>query len=317
MIEDYKVEQDIAYKLITNAIKKDRVSHIYLLETNGVSYGLTFAKAFAKALMCPNNNIHKKEECEKCNLCNIIDDGNCLELKIIEPDGMWIKKEQIENLQYLFSKKSIIGNKKIYIINEVEKMKDNVSNSLLKFIEEPEDGIIGILVTDNINNILNTIKSRCQIISLKNKNILNADENNLINLINDKLEKNDLKMVFENSNELIDIVINFINKYERIKKDIILYINDCWHSKIKDRKIYTIAFDIIILYYKDILSYKLSSDIKLFKDYIEDIKSISNNNSYNNLVDKIEKSIRIKNIIKNNVNLNLMMDKYIIELEKS
>ena len=71
------------------------------------------------------------------------------------------------------------------------------------------------------------------------------------------------------------------------------------------------------MYYKDILSYKLSNDVKLFKDYLEDIKSISNNNSYNNLVNKIEKSIRIKNIIKNNVNLNLMMDKYIIELEKS
>ena len=55
----------------------------------------------------------------------------------------------------------------------------------------------------------------------------------------------------------------------------------------------------------------------LNENYIEKIKIIADNNNYENLVNKIEISIKIKSRIKNNVNLNLMMDKYIIELEKS
>ena len=45
------------------------------------------------------------------------------------------------------------------------------SNSLLKFLEEPEEGIIAILITNNINQMLDTIISRCQILKLKNKKV--------------------------------------------------------------------------------------------------------------------------------------------------
>ena len=45
-------------------------------------------------------------------------------------------------------------------------MRLEASNSMLKFLEEPEDGIIAILMTNNINNVLSTIISRCKVIKL-------------------------------------------------------------------------------------------------------------------------------------------------------
>ena len=64
-----------------------------------------------------------------------IDNKEFLELKIIEAEGQWIKKNQLEELQYDFSKKSILGNKKVYIINGAEKLNVSSSNSLLKFLD--------------------------------------------------------------------------------------------------------------------------------------------------------------------------------------
>ena len=68
------------------------------------------------------------------------------EIKIIEPDGMWIKKEQLMELQEEFNKTAIEGSKRIYTILECEKLNKQAANSILKFLEEPNDDIIALLV---------------------------------------------------------------------------------------------------------------------------------------------------------------------------
>ena len=136
---------------------------------------MDFALSFAKSLICPNCK-DGQAECNNCNICKMIDEGNYPELKIVNPDGFWIKKEQLLDLKNEFNKKTIIGNKKIYIINKADRLNVNSANTILKFLEEPEEGIIAILVTENIYQLLNTIISRCQIISLNGQNKLNKEE---------------------------------------------------------------------------------------------------------------------------------------------
>ena len=157
MFEDYALEQPIIYKMIENQINNDKLSHAYLIDANGYSKSLDFSVALANNILSKTNNTEQKD--------------NILELKIIEAEGQWIKKNQLEELQLEFSKKSILGNKRIYIINEAEKLNQSSSNSLLKFLEEPEEGILAILITNNINQMLDTIISRCQILKLKNISI--------------------------------------------------------------------------------------------------------------------------------------------------
>ena len=161
MLDEFKNEQPIVYKTLINSIKNNRCSHAYLMESNGYSKVLDLSIAFAKYILCPNNYINC-DNCNNCSQCKNIDNKEFLELKLIEAEGQWIKKNQLEELQYDFSKKSILGNKKVYIINGAEKLNISSSNSLLKFLEEPEDGIIAILITDNIYQLLDTIISRCQ-----------------------------------------------------------------------------------------------------------------------------------------------------------
>ena len=69
----------------------------------------------------------------------------------------------------------------VYIINEADKLNNYAANTMLKFLEEPEDNIVAILLTDNRYHVLDTIISRCQILTLKDSEILeDIDDKDLI-----------------------------------------------------------------------------------------------------------------------------------------
>ena len=68
MLDDYMIEQQVLYKTIINSIKKDTISHAYLIETNNYSKSLDLAKSLAKVLLCKNHYSNNKK-CENCNQC--------------------------------------------------------------------------------------------------------------------------------------------------------------------------------------------------------------------------------------------------------
>lgn len=311
MLENYQKTQPIAYKILKNAVSKEKYSHAYLFETNGFydSYNLIFA--FIKEILC--KNLHEENHnVQTCNICSMIDSGNYPEMEIISPDGMWIKKEQLKKLQQEFNKKAIIGDKKIYIIKNAEKLNKQSANSILKFLEEPEEGIIAILVTDNIYEILETIRSRCQLIQLKeSKNALNV-ENTL----------NKLSLILYNKNELdeeeiekVEKTIKFIKYYEQNHLDAIIHMQKLWHDYIKTKEDMLFAFDLMILFYKDILNIKAGRKIEIFNDYAKDLETISLKNEINIICNKINILTELKEKIKYNANVKLLMDKLVITLE--
>jgi len=168
MLDEYKNFDNIVYSQLKGAIKKG-ISHAYLFNINENVYAEKMIISFIKSILCKEHE--SSEEYEKCSICKKVEEGNHFDLKKIYPDGLWIKKEQLDELQKDFSKKPVESDKKVYIIYEVEKLNKSSANSLLKFLEEPEEGIIAILITNNINLVMNTIVSRCQLINFK-KNML-------------------------------------------------------------------------------------------------------------------------------------------------
>ena len=318
MLDDFIEEQSIAYKTLINSIKNNKISHAFLIETNGYPKSLDFAKSFAKSILCPKN-YSNSENCKNCHQCENIDKNEFIELKIIEPDGQWIKKSQLDELQELFSKKSIIGNRKVYIINNAEKLNVSSSNSLLKFLEEPEEGIIAILITENINQILSTIQSRCQILSLNNKksfsslstlekiaNYLKNDDQSINEYINDN--ENKLK---------IEKLIEFTKYYEENHLNTLIYTKKLWHDNFKEKEEIIDAFNEMILLYKDILNLKLDKSVEVFNDYIDIIYDLKEKNTIDEITRKINVIIDLREKIKFNVNQNMLIDKLIIELEGS
>lgn len=317
LLDDFISEQKIASKMLKNAIIKGKCSHAYLFETNNYNKSMEFVLSFAKALLCPKQCTNNKN-CLNCNQCQIIDDNNFLELKIISTDGEWIKKEQLDQLQNMFSKKAVIGNKKVYIIDSVEKLNVSSSNSILKFLEEPENGIYALLITNNINSVISTIISRCQIIRLKNNNSLNNDDTFISKIAKSLYNSEDKIKSFisdDNSEILINTVINFVDLYENAHLDAFFEVEQNWNNVINERTTLTLALKIMLLYYKDILNYKRNLKLEIFDQYKDKLRNISIKSSDTILLKKIYIIIDLLDKIKYNININLLMDKLIIEFE--
>ena len=93
----------------------------------------------------------------------------------IEPDGKSIKKDAVENLKKVFSLKPTYMPFNIYIIKYPEKMNASAYNKMLKFLEEPEEGIIGFYISKNKDNVASTIISRCELVKSYYNNINSSD----------------------------------------------------------------------------------------------------------------------------------------------
>ena len=297
MLDDFQKDQEKACKIIKNAVNKNKVSHAYLLETNGYIMKEEFVVSFAKYLLCPKNN--DKTNCVECTQCQNIDKNLYDDLKIVRPDAdsLWIKKEQLIELQKDFSTKSIHSGKKVYIITDATKLNTSSSNSMLKFLEEPNPNIIAILLADNIHQLLDTIVSRCQIISLNPS----FSEKKLEEYLSVQVEDLDL---------IKNMVISFLKQFELKKDQTILYTKKLFHNNIENKNDLIAAFELMILYYKDVLNEKLKGQTEIFKEIDVNIldNSIEEINRRINILLDLKKKIYI------NANTNLLVDELIIEL---
>ena len=158
-----------------NYLDNNMFSHAYLFEVSNYDDDYSFILKFVKLLFCNNNNFSELD-CNKCNVCSLIDQNMFPDLYVIRPDGNEIKKEQLINLEREFSNTSIVSKYKICIILEAEKMNVSAANSILKFIEEPEDNIYNILVTKNKYKLLPTIVSRCLYFNIRDNESYNFDD---------------------------------------------------------------------------------------------------------------------------------------------
>lgn len=149
---------------LNKSINSNNILQAYLfLGTDGIGKKM-IAKEFAKRILCDNTN----EETCTCKSCTCFVGANHPDFIIINEDGETIKIEQVRKITEKVIEKPVISKRKVYIINDAEKMTKEAQNCLLKTLEEPPAFITIILISSNENAILNTIKSRCMKIKFKN-----------------------------------------------------------------------------------------------------------------------------------------------------
>lgn len=147
--------------ILTSYLRNDIVPHSVIFSGPRSSNLMEFALGFAKALNCLNSS---NDFCDQCTHCIEASHDSFLDLRIMEPDGQFYKKEQIGDIVEDNYKKPLKANLKVYILNEAHRMNENAANSFLKVLEEPALSNVFILLTDNLDALLPTIKSRCQIL---------------------------------------------------------------------------------------------------------------------------------------------------------
>ena len=109
------------FEKLVNLYHENKLSHAYLLVTNNIDYCFRDLKLAIKQIDC---NEEYKENCTKCNICNLIDQNYLPSLIVIESDGKNIKKEQILELKRKFSTKPIYTKENIYVIKNAELLKN-------------------------------------------------------------------------------------------------------------------------------------------------------------------------------------------------
>ena len=191
--------------VIDNIISFNKLSHAYIIEVNDYDSDYLLVEAFVKLILC-KNNVKKVSDlnCDKCEICRLVDEGNYPDVLVVEPDGKEIKKGQLLDLQKEYNNKYMLDSNRVYIIKEADKLNLAAANSILKFLEEPEDNIVAILLTKNRYQIIDTILSRCQIIALKRKTPSNVDSDKALTFIKYMLKNGEL---FVNYKEILDNIM--------------------------------------------------------------------------------------------------------------
>ena len=174
--EQFKKNQPIVHRVLSNALKHNRLAHAYLFTGAKGKIKQDTAILFAQSLICS----HVDEDgfaCQECDSCLRIQKEESYDYKYIHGNIERIKKKDIVDLQDFFSTTSQeVGNKRIYILDGFDQATKDASKSLLKFLEEPSKDIYAILIANDKNNILPTIQSRCQIVTFRPDSVLEVKE---------------------------------------------------------------------------------------------------------------------------------------------
>ena len=161
------VGQEQIKEHLQNAMERKKVSHAYIIQGERNAGKEFLAKVFAMALECENPQ--NGEPCQECHSCKQALSGN-------HPDIMFISHEKpnvigVDDIRSQINGDVAIkpyrGPKKIYIMNEGEKMTVQAQNALLKTLEEPPEYAVILILTTNVESLLPTILSRCVVLNMK------------------------------------------------------------------------------------------------------------------------------------------------------
>ena len=247
-----------------------------LYEMNKISHSYLIGNVFYDDIKDELSNVISKYFIKSLN--NI---ENNPDIIILKDDESGIKKDDIKDLISQVNNTSQFNDCKIYIIENTEKLNDFACNALLKTLEEPPENVYAFLLSSNIDDVKDTIYSRCQKIFVSSTTSTQIEDEE-INRMTDKL---------------IDEIEN--NKLKVISKNYDLY------SIISDRNIF-ISILINMLYkYNESLKNKIKGDNKSI---------ICKNNSLEEISKKIIVINDDINLLRYPVNKNLMIDRFIIEM---
>jgi len=157
------IGQEVPLTILKNNLRSDRIAHAYLfVGENSIGKRLT-ALNLAKVLNCEKG---KADACDQCSSCQRIERFRHPDVKWLEPDGVsqTIKIDHILELQREIYLKPFEGRTKVFILLEAERMNRQAANAFLKTLEEPPGESVLILLSSAAEELLPTIRSRCQLV---------------------------------------------------------------------------------------------------------------------------------------------------------
>ncbi|MDQ0258009.1 DNA polymerase-3 subunit delta' [Evansella vedderi] len=259
--------QPTVVKMLTNSLKKERLAHAYLFEGPRGSGKKEVAKALAKAFFCEEKN--GVNPCLSCLNCKRIESGNHPDVHVIETEGSTIKVDQIRHLKKEFSFRGMESKRKVYLVEDAEKMSTGAANSILKFLEEPDGEALAILMTTQVHRILKTIISRSQVLTflslsperlvkkLMEAGISETDARAVSQITFDLEEGIQLcqdNWIAQARNKVIQLIDDTIMR----PKYAFITLQEGWMPFFKEKKDMQLGLDLLMIWYRDVLRYQVN-----------------------------------------------------------
>ena len=319
--------QPQVHQMLRNSMQKNRVAHAYIFEGERGTGKKEASILFAKSLFCEQADV-QEHPCNQCINCKRIASGNHPDVHLIEPDGLSIKKEQIQFLQEEFTKKGVESNRKMYIIGDAEKMTVQAANSLLKFLEEPISDTTAILITDQSQKILPTILSRCQMITFKHLSAeilqhklqeqgVNAQTAAIVSQLTNKFDE---AMEISLDDWFAQAQRKVIELYEALKNNYmkaLIYLQEEWFKHFKEKDQIDRGLDFLLLIYKDLLYIQLDKhDSIVFKTKKAELEKYALQSAQRTIATDMEHILEAKRRLMSNTNPQLVMEQLVLNLQE-
>lgn len=254
--------QPTVVKLIKNSFDSQRLFHTYLFSGPRGSLKMDAAIYLASLVLCENGGA-----CGKCSECQSIDKWANEHLFILSPDGDTIRKEQIEALEHEFGYSS--DHTRVFIVQQIDKATLTAANTLLKFLEELPNNCYGILLSENINKVIPTIRSRSQIVTflpissdvVKKELIEKGIEVEKANIISKLTNNMSIASRYTKStilDKIIDLVKALNEEIENMKDPYLKFMEQGNFLATLDRDKAKIFFDLMVIMQDDKVNYLIN-----------------------------------------------------------
>lgn len=315
-------------KQLKTAVKNDKVSNAYIFNGEDGCGKAMIARAFAEALLC---EMHSGEGCGQCHMClQTASDNN--------PDIVWVKHEKPASIGVDDVREQLVddiqikpynGGRKVYIIDEAEKMTTQAQNAILKTIEEPPEYGVIIFLTNNAQTFLPTIISRCVIFNLKP---LRTDEIKTYLMREYKVPEYQAKICAAYSQGRLGKAINMATSddFAEIRDEAVRLVKNIYTydvprlidavKKVSDYKITINDYiDIIEMWYRDVLLFKVTKDANnlVFTEELKAIRQQATKSSYEGIENILNGCEVAKARLKANVNFDLAMELMFLNIKEN
>lgn len=319
------IGQERVINILISSLKYRRIAHAYIFAGPKGIGKEKMALEFAKALNCTSNTIDACNNCHSCKRINNFNDNNVV---WIEPETNSIKIEQIRALQkdsYYKNNESLY---RVVIIKNAELMTSQAANSLLKFLEEPAANTVIMLLVENKQQLLPTIKSRCQVI-----NFSHLSPNSIVDILKGEGYRETEILIASHLTHDIAKVKEMIGNEQFVQmRNIMIKWNEDLHYNhyqalisINDRIVkndyikerLSQFLDLLILWYRDILNIKLKRQQRIiFKDFEGLLMKQSQHITMQCVIDKIESILLAKDKISSHVNPQLALEEMVLAFQE-
>ena len=315
---------------IGNAVKTDKVSHAYILNEEKGSGKKLLASLFAMSLQCQDRE-EDGDACGKCQSCKQAMNNNQPDIiKVTHEKPNTISIDDIrEQVNHDIVIKPYSSRYKIYIIADADMMTVQAQNAILKTIEEPPEYAVIMLLTENAETLLPTIRSRCVMLKLRNikdqlvkKYLMEQMEipdykaDVCVAFAQGNMGKAIMLATSEHFNEIKEEAVHLLrNINEMDLSDLIEAVKRCMSYKLEISD----YMDVIAIWYRDVLIYKATRNVDrvVFSDQLKYIKDRANKSSYEGIeiiLDALEKA---KARLKANVNFELTMELLLLTIKEN